>query len=365
MSTQPNTTDLDRQRAEFEAWAEGYFMCFVLHRAGDGYAHTMTQAAWEAWQAATQQAAREQQEPVAWAYECLQPGGMGIWAEFLSRQKPSDASWVRNVQPLFAAPVAQQSEAVRANIPTTASEELRLALIELTATQRKLIDANAELITYRLAGQQTEAGSIDTPEFRALFTACMESADAPGDERKAAWSAFVAHIDSRPTCKQSEAGAPTASAEELRKLTRERDGWKEEAQHQKALHESACRQVELLKEYERGHYWLWHGDGSDNLHSMSNGMGVLIRADKLRAIMAQAGRESAAPGAQQDAILEHLKAAREAVRRVMADLSVLHEDKPEEMAATIALTATLVSGDLELAANSIDAAMQKGAQDNG
>ena len=78
-----------------------------------------------------------------------------------------------------------------------------------------------------------------------------------------------------------------------------------------------------------------------------------------------AGRESAAPAApvregdrEQDA---NLATARDAVRRVMADLSILHEGKPEEMAATIALTATLVSGDLELAANSIDAAMQKGA----
>ena len=85
-----------------------------------------------------------------------------------------------------------------------------------------------------------------------------------------------------------------APADDLRKLTKERDGWKEEAEHQKALYERACRQIELLKEHERGHIWMWQGDGSDNLSSMSNGMAVLIRADQLRA------QQAAAPGVLPD-----------------------------------------------------------------
>lgn len=37
---------------------------------------------------------------VAWVYECLQPGGQGIWCEFFSRNQPSTAGYIRNVRPL-------------------------------------------------------------------------------------------------------------------------------------------------------------------------------------------------------------------------------------------------------------------------
>lgn len=47
-------------------------------------------------------------EPVAWSYECRQPHTYPvIWAEFLNRKKPSEDSWVRNIQALFAAPVGE------------------------------------------------------------------------------------------------------------------------------------------------------------------------------------------------------------------------------------------------------------------
>ena len=79
--------------------------------------------------------------------------------------------------------------------------------------------------------------------------------------------------------------APIAG-DALAKLTKERDGWKEEAEHQQALYERACRQIGLLHEHERDRVWIWQGDGTDNLSSMSNGMAVLIRADDLRAALA-------------------------------------------------------------------------------
>lgn len=64
-------------------------------------------------------------------------------------------------------------------------------------------------------------------------------------------------------------------------------------------------------------------------------------------------------------VVSHLKAAREAIQRVSADLGVLHEDKPPEMAATIALTGALVSGDLELAANYISEAIDAARNQTG
>lgn len=41
--------------------------------------------------------------PAAWSYECLQPGGNGIWCEFFSREKPSADTHIRNIFPLYGA----------------------------------------------------------------------------------------------------------------------------------------------------------------------------------------------------------------------------------------------------------------------
>ena len=45
-------------------------------------------------------------EAVAWSYECRQPHtDPVIWSEFIGRLKPKAGEWVRNISPLFAAPV--------------------------------------------------------------------------------------------------------------------------------------------------------------------------------------------------------------------------------------------------------------------
>jgi hypothetical protein len=51
-------------------------------------------------------------QAVAWAYECRQPHtDPVIWCEFLSREKPGDDPyWIRNVSPLYAAPVQQEGD---------------------------------------------------------------------------------------------------------------------------------------------------------------------------------------------------------------------------------------------------------------
>jgi hypothetical protein len=73
---------------------------------------------------------------------------------------------------------------------------------------------------------------------------------------------------------------------DVSQLVKERDGWKEESEHQKALYERACESVEMLRDHERKQFWAWQGDGSDNLASMSRSMTILIRADQLRALAA-------------------------------------------------------------------------------
>lgn len=117
MSTQPNTTDLDRQRAEFEATFnldEFRKMRRVLD--GEKYQHDGTQSAWEGWQAATQQAAREQQEPVTylrwWARQIDEGHGNIGHEEGFEECKPGELSDDGSPAfPVYAAPVAQQSEA--------------------------------------------------------------------------------------------------------------------------------------------------------------------------------------------------------------------------------------------------------------
>jgi Lar family restriction alleviation protein len=51
-------------------------------------------------------------QPVAWMYECRQPvRDQDIWCEFFSRDKPEPASYLRNVQPLYAAPTSSTADA--------------------------------------------------------------------------------------------------------------------------------------------------------------------------------------------------------------------------------------------------------------
>ncbi|OIJ42041.1 Lar family restriction alleviation protein [Massilia timonae] len=47
--------------------------------------------------------------PEAWVYECKQPHtDPVIWAEFFSREKPSDAPYIRNARPLFGSALASR-----------------------------------------------------------------------------------------------------------------------------------------------------------------------------------------------------------------------------------------------------------------
>lgn len=266
MSTQPNTTDLDRQRAEFEAWAEGYFMCFVLHRAGDGYAHTMTQAAWEAWQAATQQAAREQQEPFGyWIVEGddLPYPGAGFVRAL------SEGRSYRSVTPLYAAPVAQQSEA---------GDDLH------------------DLDVFKYMFEQAKQNMRGTVNMfrRDLFS------------------------------KQSEAGAPTAAAEPVDFRERFKDAY-----------------LTLQTAHFNGPFW-------------NQGMEELLAAVDAEITKRTSGRESAAPGAKQDAKDAALAEAREL-------LVGAAEPGATQEKADIGMCAQWDVDALSLV-EKIDVAMQKGAQ---
>ncbi|WP_395029746.1 hypothetical protein [Alcaligenes aquatilis] len=58
------------------------------------------------------------------------------------------------------------------------------------------------------------------------------------------------------------------------------------------------QQISLLEEHARGECWRWQGDGTDDLSTMGNRMGVLIYACDLRALLAAQQPVSGADGVQ-------------------------------------------------------------------
>jgi len=74
------------------------------------------------------------------------------------------------------------------------------------------------------------------------------------------------------------------------KLTKARDGWRDEAQRIRAdrdLWRMRCRMAEDYRDRETGRgVWFWQGDGTDHPNSMANDLTVVIRADELRELIA-------------------------------------------------------------------------------
>jgi hypothetical protein len=128
----------------------------------------------------------------------------------------------------------------------------------------------------------------------------------------------------------NDSGLNLDHLEALRRLTKERDGWRDEAAHQKALYERACESVEMLRDHERAHFWIWQGDGTDNLKSMTDGMTVLTRADHLRAALANQPAPTVPAGdaikSWKDRLFEHQPDARKYPTGVVHDLGAAYKD---------------------------------------
>jgi hypothetical protein len=65
-------------------------------------------------------------------------------------------------------------------------------------------------------------------------------------------------------------------------------GAAQDLEHAKADVVRLTAQIRLLEEQIKGEVWRWQGDGTDDLASMGNRMGVLIHACDLRALLSQA-----------------------------------------------------------------------------
>jgi hypothetical protein len=171
--------------------------------------------------------------------------------------------------------------------------------------------------------------------------------DDNGDKRLIAWEQ-ITEADGRRivaavnACKRfgtelleaaAACGGITADpTDELLKTQKERDGLKEELKFSRIRATGLKHQLELVRDESP---WVWQGDGSDNIASMSNDMAVLIRADQLRDIIGQRDELSAD--------LSEISAAigttrymdppdgggvslAEQVRRMKAELAVAHQE---------------------------------------
>lgn len=77
-----------------------------------------------------------------------------------------------------------------------------------------------------------------------------------------------------------------ASRYEIAALIKERDGWQDHAKWlQRNLHLTQCDNT-LLRAAAKKDIWVWQGDGTDYLESMSDRMVVVIFAKDLRTAIA-------------------------------------------------------------------------------
>lgn len=72
----------------------------------------------------------------------------------------------------------------------------------------------------------------------------------------------------------------------LATLTRQRDGWREEAESLRRRLRSAESDIDARAKHQRNDVWYYQGDGYDHIESMATDMVVVIHAADLRALVA-------------------------------------------------------------------------------
>lgn len=86
---------------------------------------------------------------------------------------------------------------------------------------------------------------------------------------------------------QPAAVEPVSRQNQINRLTRERDGWKETCDDlTKALHIAQC-DLDVALKHQKNDVWYWQGDGEDHPESMNSRMVVVIHAGDLNALLAQ------------------------------------------------------------------------------
>lgn len=120
----------------------------------------------------------------------------------------------------YIAQLEQTSRAQRTgnNVVTRESALAALEYLEQSNSDGRKAEACAMLAVAAPVAADTEQATIDTPMFREMFTKCMGTLGASGGERRTAWEAIVAHIDSvkiAPPATPADAGAGSATKAQL------------------------------------------------------------------------------------------------------------------------------------------------------
>ena len=106
--------------------------------------------------------------------------------------------------------------------------------------------------------------------------------------------------------------------EQFTAVTKERDGWKEEAGKYKRDHDEIHKLYSALTDVTAGNYWAWQGDGMDHLESLT--CPVVIRPEQLREIIKAANLNSEVPRLE-----DELRHAREQLAAATKERDELRE----------------------------------------
>ena len=93
----------------------------------------------------------------------------------------------------------------------------------------------------------------------------------------------------------------------------------EDLKRETAKNAELCQQLRLMEEHAKGEVWRWQGDGTDDLASMGNRMGVLICASDLRALLANWRAEAQRLSQMADAAMHQNPNDQRNILEVLAD----------------------------------------------
>lgn len=107
-------------------------------------------------------------------------------------------------------------------------------------------------------------------------------------DRGECWERAAEILEASRESTPAQADAAGGQHGQLATVTRQRDGWRDEAETLRRRLRSAESDVDAMRKHQRNEVWFFQGDGYDHLESMATDMVVVIHAADLRDLLAAA-----------------------------------------------------------------------------